>query len=43
MFAFTSALGHAATRASEAATRGLRWIRNRCPLFAGKPAAIAVA
>ena len=33
MFAFTSALGHAATRTSEAAKRGLRWVRNRCPLF----------
>ena len=34
MFAFSSALGHAATRASEATRRGLGWIRNRCPLFA---------
>ena len=34
MFAFTSALGHAATRATEATKRGLAWIRNRCPLFA---------
>jgi hypothetical protein len=33
MFAFTSALGHATTRAAEATKRGLRWIRNRCPLF----------
>ncbi len=33
MFAFTSALGHAATRATEASKRGLAWIRNRCPLF----------
>jgi hypothetical protein len=34
MFAFTSALGHAATRTAEATRRGVRWIRNRCPLFA---------
>jgi len=43
MFAFTSALGHAATCAQEATKRGLRWIRNRCPLFAGKSAHVAVA
>ena len=36
MFAFSSALGHAATRAAEAGRRGLCWIRNRCPLFAPK-------
>ena len=36
MFAFTSALGHAATRSTEATKRGLQWIRNRCPLFAEK-------
>ena len=34
MFAFSSALGHAAIRAAEAGRRGLAWIRNRCPLFA---------
>lgn len=34
MFAFTSALGHAAPRSAEATKRGLQWIRNRCPLFA---------
>lgn len=28
------ALGHAASRAAEAARRGTRWVRNRCPLFA---------
>jgi REP element-mobilizing transposase RayT len=43
MFAFTSALGHATTRAAEATKRGLRWIRNRCPLFDAKADAIAVA
>jgi hypothetical protein len=43
MFAFTSALGHATTRATEAAKRGLSWIRNRCPLFAAKRDAVAVA
>jgi hypothetical protein len=37
MFAFTSALGHATTRAAETTKRGLSWIRNRCPLFAAKP------
>jgi hypothetical protein len=37
MLAFTGALGHAATRTQTAARRGLRWIRNRCPLFADKP------
>ena len=39
MFAFTSALGHAATIGAEAAKRGLHWIRNRCPMFVEKPAA----
>jgi hypothetical protein len=29
-----SAIGRHATRAAEAARRGLDWIRNRCPLFA---------
>lgn len=29
-----SAIGRHASRAAEAARRGLRWIRNRCPLFA---------
>jgi hypothetical protein len=29
-----SAVGRQATRAAEAARRGLDWIRNRCPLFA---------
>jgi hypothetical protein len=29
-----SAIGRHATRAAEAARRGLGWIRNRCPLFA---------
>jgi len=43
MFAFTSALGHAATRTAEATKRGLCWIRNRCPLFVGKQAVEAVA
>jgi REP element-mobilizing transposase RayT len=33
MFAFTSALGHAASRTIEAGKRQLQWIRNRCPLF----------
>lgn len=27
------AIGHAAARATEAARRGLRWVRNHCPLF----------
>jgi hypothetical protein len=43
MFAFTSALGHAAARANEATKRGLRWIRNHCPLFDAKAEATAVA
>jgi len=43
MFAFTSALGHAATRAAEASKRGLQWIRNRCPLFNVRQAGSAVA
>jgi hypothetical protein len=43
MFAFTSALGHAATRATEATKRGLMWIRNRCPLFTKQMNAVAVA
>ncbi len=44
MFAFSSALGHAATRAAEAGRRGLAWIRNRCPLFAaGIPAQTTAA
>ncbi len=30
------ALGHAASRMAEAARRGADWVRNRCPLFAGK-------
>ena len=30
-----SGVGHAASRADAAASRGLRWIRNRCTLFAG--------
>jgi hypothetical protein len=34
MFAYSSALGHAATRAAEAARRGLKWICSRSPLFA---------
>lgn len=37
-----SAIGRHATRAAEAARRGLEWIRNRCPLF-GRYAATAVA
>ena len=28
-----SGVGHAHSRAAAASTRGLRWIRNRCPLF----------
>jgi hypothetical protein len=36
IFAFTSALGHAATRTQEATRRGLNWIRNRFPLFGAK-------
>lgn len=43
MFAFTSALGHAATRTAEATKRWLRLIRNRCPLFAQPVDACAVA
>jgi REP element-mobilizing transposase RayT len=43
MFAFTSALGHATIRAREAGKRGLRWIRNRCPLFSGCGDGSAVA
>jgi len=43
MFAFTRALGHATTRAAEAAKRGLNWIRNRCPLFDAKVDDAAVA
>ncbi len=39
MFAYTSALGHANTLGVEAAKRGLRWIRNRCPLFIEKTTA----
>jgi REP element-mobilizing transposase RayT len=34
MFAYSSALGHAATRSAEAARRGLKWICSRSPLFA---------
>ena len=34
MFAFTSALCHHAVRVAEASKRGVRWLRNRCPLFA---------
>jgi hypothetical protein len=41
MFAFTSALGHAATRTAEATRRGVRWIRNRCPLFRADGASAA--
>ncbi len=33
MFAFTSAVGSAATLAIEAGRRNLRWIRSHCPLF----------
>ena len=43
MFAFTSALGHAAALGTEAAKRGLNWIRTRCPLFITKPEVEAVA
>ena len=31
-----SGVGHTESRAAAAATRGLRWIRNRCTLFAGR-------
>jgi REP element-mobilizing transposase RayT len=34
MFGYSSALGHATTRAAEAGKRGLKWIKSRCPLFA---------
>ena len=37
MFAFTSAIGSAASRITEAGKRKLSWIRNRCPLFTEKP------
>ena len=37
MFAFTSAIGSAVSRFTEAGKRKLSWIRNRCPLFAEKP------
>jgi REP element-mobilizing transposase RayT len=33
MFALGAAMGHHAARAAEASRRGLRWLRNRCPLF----------
>jgi hypothetical protein len=29
-----TAIGSAAARAAEATRRGLRWVQNRCPLFA---------
>jgi hypothetical protein len=34
-----TAIGSAAARAAEATRRGLRWVQNRCPLFARAPAA----
>jgi hypothetical protein len=37
MFALGAALGHCAARAKEATRRGLRWLRNRCPLFSEPP------
>ena len=37
MFALGAALGHCAARATEATRRGLRWLRNRCPLFSEPP------
>jgi REP element-mobilizing transposase RayT len=37
LFALGAALGHHAARAAEATRRGLRWLRNRCPLFTGPP------
>jgi REP element-mobilizing transposase RayT len=33
------AIGHAASRTAEAARRGVDWVRNRCPLFAGRTTA----
>jgi len=43
MFALGAALGHHAARATEATRRGLRWLRNRCPLFTAAPARQAVS
>jgi len=38
MFAFGGAVGTVASRGAEAARRGLRWIKNRCPAFAVRAA-----
>nr|MBA3684996.1 hypothetical protein [Planctomycetota bacterium] len=34
-----SAVGGSAARAIEAERRGMRWVKNHCPLFAGGAAA----
>jgi hypothetical protein len=39
MFAIGAAMGKHAQRMTEAARRGMNWLRNRCPLFPALPAA----
>ncbi len=38
MFAIGAAMGKHAERMTEAARRGMNWLRNRCPLFPTQPA-----